>query len=156
MTAGGPKVLEYNARFGDPECEVLMMRFDSDLLPYLMACSKGNLDELEAPDWDPRPACCVILASGGYPGDYQKGIRITGIEDVEEGPDLQVFHAGTTMKDGELVTNGGRVLAVTARGENLAEARRMAYEAVDKIHFEGKTYRTDIGLSAERALERMQ
>lgn len=156
MTAGGPKVLEYNARFGDPECEVLMMRLDSDLLPYLMACSQGNLEELEAPDWDPRPACCVVLASGGYPDAYQKGIRITGLEEVVEGPDLQVFHAGTTMKDGELVTNGGRVLAVTARGENLAEARRLAYEAVDKIHFEGKTYRTDIGLEAERALEHMQ
>jgi len=155
MTAGGPKVLEYNARFGDPECEVLMMRFDSDLLPYLMACSQGDLDKLEAPDWDPRPACCVILASGGYPGDYQKGIRITGLEDVVEGPDLQVFHAGTAMKDGELVTNGGRVLAVTARGDTLAEARRMVYEAVDKIDFEGKTYRTDIGLAAERALEHM-
>jgi len=157
MTAGGPKVLEYNVRFGDPECEVLMMRFESDLAPYLLACSQGNLEELEAPDWDPRPACCVILASGGYPGKYQTGIRITGLEDVEENADLQVFHAGTAMKDGDLVTNGGRVLAVTARGATIADARRLAYEAVDKIDFEGKTYRTDIGLAAEqRTLEHMQ
>lgn len=156
MTAGGPKVLEYNVRFGDPECEVLMMRFDSDLLPYLKGCASGGLEELEPPNWDARPVCTVILASGGYPGDYKTGIPITGIDQIEQGPDLQVFHAGTAMKDDELVTAGGRVLAVTARGSDMAEARRLAYEAVDKIDFEGKTYRSDIGLAAERAMEHMR
>ncbi len=157
LTSGGPKVLEYNVRFGDPECEVLMMRFASDLLPYLQACSQGNLDSLEAPDWETRPACCVILASGGYPGSYAKGIPIHGIDDVEQGPDLQVFHAGTARdENGQLVTAGGRVLAITALGEDLADARRKAYAAADKIQFEGKTFRQDIGLAAERALEQMR
>lgn len=156
MTSGGPKVLEYNVRFGDPECEVLMMRFQSDLLPYLVASAKGNMEELEAPEWDFRPSCCVILASGGYPGKYPTGIPITGLDQVEEGPDLQVFHAGTAMKDGQLVTAGGRVLAVTATGEDLAEARQKAYAAVALIEFEGKTFRSDIGLAAERSLEQMR
>ena len=153
LTAAGPKVLEYNVRFGDPECQVLMPRLKSDLVPYLMACSNGKLDELEAPEWDPRPAITVILASGGYPASYPKGIPISGLDDVEQSDDLQIFHAGTAEKDGQIVTAGGRVLAITALGDDLAQARERAYQAVDKIDFEGKTFRTDIGLAALEAAQ---
>jgi len=151
MTAGGPKVLEYNVRFGDPETQVLMMRFTSDIVPYLKACADGTLEELDAPDWTPSPACTVILASPGYPGDYPKGLPITGLDNIEQSESLQVFHAGTKIVDGQLQTNGGRVLAVTALGESIADARQKAYAAAEKIEFEGKQMRTDIGLAAELA-----
>ncbi|MCX8266533.1 MAG: phosphoribosylamine--glycine ligase [Planctomycetota bacterium] len=151
MTAGGPKVLEYNVRFGDPETQVLMMRLVSDIVPYLKSCADSTLDELEAPEWTTQPACTVILAAPGYPGDYVKGLAITGIEDVEQSDALQVFHAGTKMVDGQLVTSGGRVLAVTALGENISDARKKAYAAADKIQFDGKQMRTDIGLASELA-----
>jgi phosphoribosylamine--glycine ligase len=151
MTAGGPKVLEYNVRFGDPETQVLMMRFASDIVPYLKACADSTLDELEAPEWTTQPACTVILAAPGYPGDYVKGLPISGLEDVEQSDALQVFHAGTKIVDGQLVTSGGRVLAVTALGENISDARKKAYAAADKIQFDGKQMRTDIGLASELA-----
>ncbi len=155
LTPAGPKVLEFNVRFGDPECQVLMMRMKSDLVPYLNACAHGNLEELEAPEWDPRPAVTVVLASGGYPGAYPKGLEITGIEEVAQDDELQVFQAGTGIDDGKLVTAGGRVLAVTALGDDLDQARERAYAAADTIQFEGKTLRRDIGKSALASLEGM-
>lgn len=153
LTAGGPKVLEYNVRFGDPECQVLMMRLRSDLLPYLHACATNSLEKLEAPEWDPRPACCVVLAAGGYPEAPEKGDAIEGVEDVECSDTLQIFHAGTALRDKALVTNGGRVLAVTALGEDLADARNRAYAACAAIRFRGMQFRRDIGLSALHAAE---
>ncbi len=154
LTPAGPKVLEYNVRFGDPECQVLMMRLKSDLLPYLNACAHGTLEELEAPEWERRPAVTVVLASGGYPGSYPKGIPITGVDEIEQGEELQVFQAGTALdEEGRLVTAGGRVLAVTALGDDLDQARERAYAAADAIQFEGKTLRRDIGHSALASLE---
>jgi phosphoribosylamine---glycine ligase len=156
LTSGGPKVLEYNVRFGDPECQVLMMRFASDLVPYLKACSDGTLDQLEAPQWDRRPACCVVLASGGYPDKYAKGLPISGLDQITPSDDLQVFHAGTKEVNGVVVTAGGRVLTITALGETMGEARKRAYAAAALIDFEGKTMRTDIGFAAEQAMEPMR
>jgi len=157
LTSGGPKVLEYNVRFGDPECQILMMRFQDDLLPYLLACARGNLEELEAPRWDPRPACGVVLAAAGYPDSPRKGDQIHGLDELDLGPELQVFHAGTALDaEGNLVTAGGRVLTVTALGEDMADARARAYAAAERIQFEGKTTRSDIGLAAAERLERMR
>lgn len=153
LTAGGPKVLEYNVRFGDPECQTLMMRLRSDLLPYLHACAVGSLDRLDAPEWDPRPACCVVLAARGYPDAPDRGDPIEGLDRVACSDTLQVFHAGTALRDGVLVTHGGRVLAVTALGEDLAAARDRAYAASAAIRFAGMQFRRDIGLSALRAAE---
>lgn len=144
LTAQGPKVLEFNCRLGDPETQPLMMRLKSDLVPLLLHTVDGTLDQLEAPEWDPRHAVCVVAASGGYPGSYDKGIPIRGLEDIEQAEDLQVFHAGTGMKSGDLVTTGGRVLAVTALGDGVDEARDKAYAALEKIDFRGKQFRTDI------------
>jgi phosphoribosylamine--glycine ligase len=148
--------LEYNVRFGDPECQVLMMRFASDLVPYLKACTDGTLDQLDAPAWDKRPACCVVLASGGYPEAYSTGVPIHGLDKVEAASDLQVFHAGTKEVDGQIVTSGGRVLTITALGDTMGQARERAYAAAELIEFEGKTMRTDIGLAAEQAMEHMR
>ena len=156
LTPAGPKVLEYNVRFGDPECQVLMLRLKSDLVPLLLACAKGDLDGCEAPEWDTRPAITVILASQGYPGKYEKGIPIHDLDALETGDDLQVFHAGTALQGDQLVTNGGRVLAVTALGETLLQARDRAYAAVDAIEFEGKTFRRDIGEAALETLRSYQ
>lgn len=153
LTPAGPKVLEYNVRFGDPECQVLMMRFQSDLVPYLDACAKGTLEEVEAPEWDPRPAITVILVTDGYPGNYTTGAPIHGLEALDENPDVQVFHAGTAMRGGQLVTAGGRVLAVTALGADIHQARKAAYAAVDAISFEGMRYRKDIGIAALEAVD---
>ena len=156
LTPAGPKVLEYNVRFGDPETQVLMMRMKSDLLPLLHACAVGKLEDCEAPEWDTRPAITVILASGGYPAKYEKGKPIHGLQDLEQGDDLQVFQAGTTMQGDQLVTNGGRVLAVTAMGDSLIQARDRAYAAVEAIEFEGKTFRRDIGEAALESLRSYQ
>jgi phosphoribosylamine--glycine ligase len=153
LTAGGPKVLEYNVRFGDPECQVLMMRLRSDLLPYLHACATSTLDRLEAPEWDPRPACCVVLAARGYPETPEKGARIEGLDEIACDDRLQVFHSGTVLRDGALLTAGGRVLTVAALGDDAADARRRAYEACARIRFPGVQFRRDIGLSALRAAE---
>lgn len=150
LTAGGPKVLEFNARFGDPECQPLMMRLKSDLVEIMLACVERRLDGLTL-EWDPRPSVCVVLASEGYgwkPDDQvTKGVEITGLEaaaKLSKNNDLMVFHAGTALKDGKLVTSGGRVLGVTALGDTVAEARQKAYAAIEKIHFAGMQYRTDI------------
>ncbi|HEX4775121.1 MAG TPA: phosphoribosylamine--glycine ligase [Candidatus Saccharimonadales bacterium] len=138
------KVLEFNARFGDPEAEVYMRLLDSDLYEVLKACAEGRLDPSKV-GWNTGFAVSVVMASGGYPGDYQRGLPITGIEEAEKLDDIVVFHAGTAIKDGRLVTAGGRVLNVTATGATLQEALDKAYAAVDLIHFEGAHFRTDIG-----------
>ncbi|HYF01548.1 MAG TPA: phosphoribosylglycinamide synthetase C domain-containing protein, partial [Planctomycetota bacterium] len=145
-TKSGPKVLEYNVRFGDPECQALMMLMKTDLVPVLEATIDEKLGELEL-EWDPRPAVCVVLASGGYPGSYETGYEITGCDDAES-TGAAVFHAGTTLKDGKLVTAGGRVLGVTAQGNDLRDARENAYAAVRKITFKAMHYRQDIALKA--------
>jgi len=147
LTPGGPKVIEFNCRFGDPECQPLMLRLRSDLLEAMLAVAERRLDEVTL-QWDPRPAVCVVMASGGYPGSYQKGYEITGIAQAEAEPDVKVFHAGTAIADGKLVTNGGRVLGVTALGQTIAEAQRRAYEAVDKIHWQDCYCRRDIASRA--------
>jgi phosphoribosylamine--glycine ligase len=148
LTAGGPKVLEFNARFGDPECQPLMMRLKSDLVAVMMATVEGKLDQITL-EWDSRTSVCVVLASEGYgwkPDDQvRKGVEITGLEAAAKVPETVVFHAGTTMKDGKLVTSGGRVLGVTSLGKTLGEARKRAEEAIAKIHFEGMQWRKDIG-----------
>ena len=148
LTAQGPRVLEYNCRLGDPETQPLLMRLSSDLLPLLLATAEGKLSELEAPVWDPRTAVCVVACSGGYPGEYKKGLPIFGLDRVATGPDLQVFHAGTAQKGGDLLTAGGRVLAATALGADATEARARAYAALQGIEFAGMHYRTDIGQRA--------
>ncbi len=148
MTSGGPRVLEFNVRFGDPETQPILMRLKSDLLEVFLAVCEGTLDEVTL-QWDPRPAVCVVMASGGYPGDYQKGKIITGLEAAEQLTDVQIFHAGTTTDDqGRIVTNGGRVLGVTALGRTVAEAQTQAYQAIEPIHFEGAYWRNDIANKA--------
>jgi len=147
LTAGGPKVLEFNARFGDPETQPITMRFRGDLLEAMLATCHGKLDEVTI-NWDPRPAVCVVMASGGYPGTYAKGNVITGIEEADKLEDVKVFHAGTAQKDGQIVTNGGRVLGVTATGKTIAQAQANAYKAVKLISFEGAQYRSDIAAKA--------
>jgi phosphoribosylamine--glycine ligase len=151
VTNQGPRVLEFNCRFGDPETQPLLMRLKSDLLDLLEAVVEGNLDEFAATklEWDPRPAICVVMASGGYPGSYAKGKIISGLEQAAKLSDVKVFHAGTTMEHNYVVTDGGRVLGVTALGETLADAKRRAYEAVELISFPGAFYRRDI---ADKAL----
>jgi phosphoribosylamine--glycine ligase len=150
MTQGGPRVLEFNARFGDPETQPILMRMKSDLLSVLTAVCRGKLDEVSI-EWDSRPAVCVVMASGGYPGDYEKGKVITGLDDAAKLKDVMVFHAGTAEKDGQIVTAGGRVLGVTALGDTIAEAKARAYEAVAKISFDKAYYRKDIADKAIKA-----
>ena len=147
FTPGGPKVIEFNCRFGDPECQPLMMRLTSDLLEAMAATAEHRLEDV-AMQWDPRPAVCVVMSSGGYPGQYAKGFPISGIEQAEELPDVKVFHAGTAVKDGKLVTAGGRVLGVTALGDTLAAAQKRAYEAVARIHWQDCHFRRDIAAKA--------
>jgi phosphoribosylamine--glycine ligase len=149
VTAGGPKVLEFNCRFGDPEAQPLLMRLQSDLVEALEAVIDNRLDEITL-RWDPRPAVCVVMASGGYPGEYEKGKEITGLEAADAMKDVVVFHAGTREEDGRILTAGGRVLGVTALGADITEARDRAYEAVKAIRFPRAHYRTDIGAKAIR------
>lgn len=150
LTAEGPKLLEFNARFGDPETQVIMPRLESDALEAFYMVATGKLDALDL-RWTDQVAVCVVLASDGYPGSYEKGKVILGIEEAEELDGVTVFHAGTAFnQDDELVTNGGRVLNVVALADTFEDARELAYEACDKINFEGKQYRHDIAL---RALE---
>jgi len=143
ITAGGPRVLEFNVRFGDPETQPILMRLKSDLLEVLPAVCDGRLDEVTL-EWDRRPAVCVVMASGGYPGAYEEGKTITGLGEAEHLKDVVVFHAGTTVRNSDIVTTGGRVLGVTALGEKIADAKARAYEAVDKIKFDGAYWRRDI------------
>lgn len=144
LTADGPKVLEFNCRFGDPETQVLLRRLQTDLVDLLDATVDGVLEEV-TPQWDAQAAVCVIVASGGYPGSYAKGAPITGIADAEKSGDVVVFHAGTKDSGGQVVTNGGRVLGVTALAADLPAARQAAYGAVAAIAFDQMQYRGDIG-----------
>lgn len=151
VTNQGPRVLEFNCRFGDPETQPVLMRLKSDLVELLEAVVDGTLDQFpdDQPQWDPRPAVCVVMASEGYPGPYGKGKVIEGLDEAAALPDVKVFHAGTTLENNRVVTDGGRVLGVTALGETLAQAKARAYEAVERIHFAGAFCRRDI---ADKAL----
>ncbi|WP_281884612.1 phosphoribosylamine--glycine ligase [Paenibacillus sp. YYML68] len=144
ITADGPKTIEFNARFGDPETQVVLPRLKTDLLDIFLATVNGRLDQMDI-QWSEEAAVCVILASPGYPASYPKGLPIEGLDDAG---DALVFHAGTVLKDGGYVTSGGRVLGITGLGADIAEARAKAYAAADRIRFEGKHYRTDIAKKA--------
>ena len=150
-TADGYRVLEFNVRFGDPECQPVLMRLKSDLVETMLAVCEHRLDEITL-EWDPRPAVCVVMSSGGYPGAFAKGYEITGIEQAEAiSEDVKVFHAGTAMQNGKLVNTGGRVLGVTALGSTVAKARELAYAAVEKIHWQDCYFRKDIAVRAMQA-----
>ncbi len=149
ITSDGARVLEFNCRFGDPETQVLLPRMKSDLLPLLEATIDGTLAKC-AIEWDTRAAVTVVLASGGYPGKYETGKTVSGLDDAARLEDVQIFHAGTKRANGEVKTAGGRVLAVTALGSTLQAARARAYEAVSRIHFESCQYRRDIALADSR------
>lgn len=144
LTQDGPKVLEYNARFGDPEAQVVLVRMKNDIIDVFEACIDGTLDKVNL-EFEDNAAVCVVLASGGYPVSYEKGFEITGLDAFDDKEGYYVFHAGTALKDGKIVTNGGRVLGVTAKGDTLKKARANAYEAVKLIDFEKKYMRNDIG-----------
>ncbi len=149
ITHQGPKVLEYNVRFGDPECQPILMRLKSDLADILEATVDGRLEELASLEWDPRPAVCVVMAADGYPGQYDRGQPIRGLEQAGELPDVKVFHAGTQLVDDQVVTSGGRVLGVTALGNSISAAKLQAYTAVKCIRWPGAWCRKDI---SDRAL----
>lgn len=148
LTEDGPKIVEFNVRFGDPETQVVLPRLETDLVDVMLAVAEGDADAIDL-DWSDKWAVCVVLASAGYPGDYEKGKIIRGVADAEALDDVTVFHAGTAINaDGELVTAGGRVLNVVALGDTFEQARDRAYEACKLIDFDGKQFRTDIGLKA--------
>ena len=147
---GAPKLIEYNVRFGDPECQALMLRLNSDLLPALLATAEGRLDGV-ALEWSDDPALCVVMAAKGYPGAYAKGTEIKGLAEAAREPGVQIFHAGTRRDGSRILADGGRVLGVTARGRDIREAQARAYAAVDKIDWPGGFCRRDIGW---RAVER--
>ncbi len=151
ITKNGPKVLEFNVRFGDPECQPIMMRLKSDLLPLLEATIDGKLDRVQ-PEWHADAAVCVVLCARGYPASYEKGSEIHGLDELKSWGKGFVFHAGTTKSNHRWLTSGGRVLGVTARGNDIADAIREAYDGVKKITWDGMHYRTDIG---QRALKRL-
>lgn len=150
LTEKGPKVLEYNARFGDPEAQVVLPRMKNDMIEVVEACIDGNLDQIDL-QFEDNAAVCVVLASDGYPVAYEKGFPVKGLEAFEGKDDYFVFHAGTKLSDGELVTNGGRVLGVTAKGADLKEARSKAYEATEWVAFDNKYMRHDIGKAIDEA-----
>ncbi len=153
VTAQGPRVLEFNCRLGDPETQPLMMRLKTDLLELLLAAVENRLDEFEGKiEWDPRPAVCVVLAAKGYPGTVDLNHTITGLNEASKLKDVQIFHGATKFDAKNIVTAGGRVLSVTALGDNMGAARAKAYEAVNLIKYSGMQYRTDIGLKALTAL----
>jgi phosphoribosylamine--glycine ligase len=149
LTTNGPKVLEFNCRFGDPETQPLMMRLKSDLLEVMLAVAEGRLDKIDL-QWDPRPALSVVATSRGYPGSYPTGLPISGLKSADAMPDVKVFHGGTKRDGDKILTDGGRVLSVTALGKNIAEARTRAYKAIEQIQFDGMHYRKDIGHQAVR------
>ena len=151
LTKSGPKVLEFNARFGDPETQVYLPRLENDLVELLDASVNGTLDKIEL-EWKPESSVCVVMASGGYPGSYAKGKPIHGLDEAAKFPKTKVFHAGTALKDGKIVTNGGRVLGVTAWAKDLRSAQAAAYAAVSKINFEGAHFRRDIAAKALKSI----
>jgi len=156
ITHQGPKVLEFNVRFGDPEAQPLLMRMKSDLVPVLVAAAEGRLREVEPITWDPRPAICVVMAAEGYPGEYQKGQVIRGLDEANQVEGVKVFHAGTALKNGEVVTAGGRVLGVTAVGDRLSDAKLRAYQAVKLIRWPGAWCRHDISDKARQYLHQVE
>jgi phosphoribosylamine--glycine ligase len=147
LTKSGPKVLEFNARFGDPETQVYMTRLENDLVELLDASVSGTLSRVEM-KWSPLASVCVVMASGGYPGNYAKGNVISGLDDANALPHTKIFHAGTAKNGNEIVTNSGRVLGVTSLGKDLKAAQAAAYAAVEKIHFDGAHFRRDIAAKA--------
>ena len=147
ITEDGPKVLEFNCRMGDPETQPILMRMKSDLISLIIACLDGSLGDMIV-EWDERASVCVIMASKGYPGSYEKGLPITGLEDVEDMEGVMVFHSGTSLKDGRFLTAGGRVLGVTALGPEIKDAIERTYSAVEKISWDGVHFRKDIGAKA--------
>ncbi|MDD4940606.1 MAG: phosphoribosylamine--glycine ligase [Candidatus Omnitrophica bacterium] len=151
LTKDGPKTLEFNARFGDPETEAILPRMTSDIVEAMLAAASGNLGKLAQAGglaWQARPCVCVVCAAAGYPGEYKKGLPVSGLDAAGAMRDVMVFHAGTKKKDAGIVTGGGRVLCVSALGAAIRDARDKAYQAVGKIHFEGMQYRTDIATKA--------
>ena len=148
ITQKGPKVLEFNVRFGDPETQAILPRLKSDLLEVMLAAAEGKLSRLRPLDWDDRACVCVVCASGGYPGNYEKGKEISGLDQAAKMKDIMVFHSGTKKQDSKILTNGGRVLGVTGLGNTIKEAIDYTYKAVEKIKFEGMHYRKDIGARA--------
>lgn len=150
LTEDGPKVLEYNARFGDPEAQVVLPRMKNDIVDVFEACIDGTLDQVDL-QFEDNAAVCVVLASEGYPVSYEKGFPIRGLENFKDKDGYYVFHAGTKKKDGQIVTNGGRVLGVVAKGEDLKKARANAYEAIKLVEFDNKYYRHDIGKAIDEA-----
>lgn len=153
ITPDGPQVLEYNVRFGDPEAQPVLMRLKSDLAQVLLAAAEHRLEEIDPLEWDERPTVCVVMASEGYPGSYEKGRTITGLDEAAELEDVKVFHAGTKLHNSLVLNNGGRVLGVTALGDDLAQAKSRAYEAVGKINWEGGWSRGDISDKADLLVE---
>ncbi len=151
LTESGPRVLEYNCRFGDPEVQAIVRRLSGDLLPFLESTARGELAKLEGPAWDARTCVGVVAASEGYPGSYRRGDLIDGLDEAESDPDVVVFHAGTKQRAEGVVTDGGRVLCVTAMGDGMEAARAKAYEAFDRIRWQGKFGRRDIGLRRDAA-----
>jgi phosphoribosylamine--glycine ligase len=150
LTNQGPKVLEFNVRLGDPETQAVLMRMKSDLAQVMYAAAEGKLDQIEPLEWDPRPSLCVVMASAGYPGEYEKGNPIRGLEDAALVPDTKVFHAGTRRSGDVVVNDGGRVLGVTAIGATIADAKLKAYQAVKCIRWDGAWCRKDISDKANR------
>ena len=144
LTSEGPRVLEFNCRFGDPETQVLLPRLKTDIIDLIEATIAGRLDAVTA-EWDARAAVCIVMASSGYPNHYETGRRIIGLEHAEQMDGVTVFHAGTRQHENRIITSGGRVLGVTAIGDTLSAAKRRAYDAVEKIEFDGSYFRRDIG-----------
>jgi phosphoribosylamine--glycine ligase len=147
LTAEGPKLFEYNVRFGDPECQVLMIRMMSDIVPAMLACCDGQLKNFDL-RWFSDPALTVVMAANGYPGDYARGTRIEGLDEAGKVEGAEIFQAGTVAKDGHILANGGRVLNVCASGKTVTEAQRRAYQAVDRIRWPDGFCRRDIGWQA--------
>ena len=150
LTEDGPKVLEYNARFGDPEAQVVLPRMKNDMVEVMEACVEGRLDQIDL-QFEDNAAVCVVLASEGYPVSYEKGFEIKGMERFQTEEGYYCFHAGTAFKDGRIVTNGGRVLGITAKGTDLKEARANAYQAAEWVEFDNKYMRHDIGKAIDEA-----
>ena len=144
LTKTGPQILEFNARFGDPETQPLMVRMETDIIPLFEACIDGTLGQCQV-NWKNKSSVCVVMTAEGYPSAYQKGEIISGLQNANSTPEVVVFHAGTKEKDGKVLTNGGRVLGVTATGANTESAIQRAYDAVGKVNWRGVHYRKDIG-----------
>jgi phosphoribosylamine--glycine ligase len=149
ITFAGPMVLEFNVRFGDPEAQVILTRMKSDIVPIMLATISGGLDNVDL-EWFPQASVCVVMAAGGYPGQYYNGKEIKGLDSLKNQEGISVFHAGTKSENVKIVTNGGRVLNVAACGEDIKEAQKKVYEAVSKISFDGAHYRRDI---ADKAIK---